>query len=120
MLGRFYVNFKISKLSFQSPAAPSASDSKGDYSEKEPTTAVPNNQRSQPSESPPEASTADLKSDDGGESKERKLSFRRMGVQPRFVLSLWSLCVELKSNYVTIETVIFLQKPLSNLELVDH
>ena len=92
----------IPKLSFQSPAAPSAADSKGEYSEKEPTAAVPNNQRSQPSESesPPEASTADLKSDDGGESKakERNLSFfrRRMGVQPRFVLSLWSLCVELK------------------------
>ena len=109
------MNFKIPKLSFQSPAAPSASDSKGDYSEKEPTAAVPNNERSQLSESPPEASSADLKSDDGGESKakERNLSYfpRRMGVQPRFVLSLWSSCVELKSNYVTIETVIFLQKP---------
>ena len=82
------MNFKIPKLSFQSPAAPSAADSKGDYSEKEPTAAVPNNLRSQLSESPPEASTADLKSDDGGESKERELSFlRRMGVQPRFVLS---------------------------------
>ena len=118
------MNFKISKLSFQSPAAPSASDSKGDYSEKEPTTTVPNNERSQPSESPPEASTADLKSDDGGESKakERNLSYfpRRMGVQPRFVLSNGPYIVELKSNYVTIEAIIFLQEKLSNLSLVNH
>ena len=99
-----YINSKpaflsvLSSLTFQSPAAPPAADSKGDYSDKEPT--VPNHDtQPQSSKTPPAAASSpstDFKVD-GGESKEQFLSFSSHGNPVQFCRRVlrWSFKVEL-------------------------